>query len=458
MLTDRSNDETAYWQDLDRAHHLHPFTDTASLNRKGSRIITEANGVYLTDSEGRRILDGMAGLWCVAVGYGRPELVEAARRQMQRLPFYNTFFQTSHMPAIEAAQAIAEVAPPGLRRVFFTGSGSEANDTVVRMVRHYWAVRGRPWKSVIISRVNAYHGSTVAGASLGGMRPMHAQGGLPIPGIVHIRQPYWFASDRSLSPDEFGLLCARELEARILELGADKVAAFIGEPVQGAGGVIIPPASYWPEIQRICRKYDVLLVSDEVICGFGRTGEWFGCQHMGVEPDLMSIAKAMSSGYMPIGGVVVREEIAHALEQGGEFFHGFTYSGHPVACAVVSANLKLMREQRLVERVRDRIGPYFRAQLATLADHPLVGEVRSTGLLGAVELVSNKSTLERFPNEGDTGLICRDFCFANGLVMRAVRDTMICAPPLVISEPEVGELVRLARRALDLTAEKLGVG
>jgi putrescine aminotransferase len=458
MLQLATNNETGYWQDLDRAHHLHPFTDTAALNRKGSRIITDAKGVYLWDSDGQRLLDGMAGLWCVAVGYGRQELVDAATRQMTRLPFYNTFFQTSHMPAIEAARAIAEVAPEGMRRVFFTGSGSESNDTVLRMVRHYWAQRGLPQRNIIIGRVNGYHGSTVAGASLGGMKPMHAQGGLPIPGIVHIGQPYWFGSDRSLSPDEFGLRCARELETKILELGPDRVAAFIGEPVQGAGGVIIPPATYWPEIQRICRKYGVLLVSDEVICGFGRTGSWWGCQTMGVAPDLMPIAKALTSGYLPLGGVVVRDEIAEVLETGGEFFHGFTYSGHPASCAVAAANIRIIKEERLVERVRDKIGPYFQERLRTLADHPLVGEVRGIGLLGAIELVRDKTTLERFANEGETGLLCREHCFRGGLVMRAVRDTMILSPPLVISETEVDELVTLARRALDATARARGVG
>jgi putrescine aminotransferase len=286
---------------------------------------------------------------------------------------------------------------------------------------------------------------------------MHAQGGLPIPGIVHIRQPYWFGSDRSLSPDELGLKCARELEAKIIEVGPDRVAAFIGEPVQGAGGVVIPPGTYWPEIQRICREYGILLVSDEVICGFGRTGNWWGCQTLGFEPDLMPIAKALTSGYLPLGGVIVRDEIAEAMATGGEFFHGFTYSGHPASCAVAAANIRLIREEKLVERVRERIGPYFQQRLATLADHPLVGEVRGLGLLGAIELVKDKRTLERFPREGETGLLCREHCFKNGLVMRAVRDTMILSPPLVITEPEVDELVTLARKALDATARERGV-
>ncbi|MGD8709615.1 MAG: aminotransferase, partial [Ectothiorhodospiraceae bacterium] len=301
------------WQELDRRHHLHPFTDAGALNRRGSRVITRAEGVYLWDAGGNRILDAMAGLWCVNVGYGREELVRAAERQMRELPYYNTFFQTTHPPAAELTARLAEVAPPGMDHVFFTNSGSEANDTVIRMARHYWAARGRRSKQVIISRENAYHGSTMGGASLGGMKPMHAQGGLPIPGIEHIAQPHWFESDRSLDRDSFGVHTARALQRRIDELGAENVAAFIAEPVQGAGGVIVPPATYWPEIRRICRENDILLVVDEVICGFGRLGTWFGSDYYGLEPDLMPMAKGMSSGYLPIAGVMVRDEVADVL-------------------------------------------------------------------------------------------------------------------------------------------------
>ena len=313
---------TAQWQQADAAHFLHPFTDFQGLARKGARIITRADNIYLWDSDGQRILDAMSGLWCVNVGYGQQSLVQAATRQMQELPFYNAFFQTATMPAIELAELLAEVAPPGFEHVFFSGSGSEGNDTIVRMVRRYWDVLGQPQRQIIISRHNAYHGSTMAGASLGGMAGMHAQGGLPIPGITHIQQPCWWTQGRplGLEPEAFGLQAAQWLEQRILELGPENVAAFIGEPVQGAGGVIIPPASYWPEIQRICQRYGILLVSDEVICGFGRTGNWFGCETFGFQPDLMTFAKGVTSGYVPLGGVMVGERVARVLiEQGGEF-------------------------------------------------------------------------------------------------------------------------------------------
>ena len=443
---------TLEWQAADAAHFLHPFTDFQSLARKGSRIITKADNIYLTDSDGNRILDAMSGLWCVNVGYGQEALVEAAARQMRELPFYNAFFQTATPPAIELAELLSEVTPPQFKHVFFSGSGSEGNDTVVRMVRRYWDLMGQPGRSVIISRVNAYHGSTMAGASLGGMSGMHAQGGLPIPGIVHIQQPYWYEHGRSMSRDEFGIVAAGWLEDRILEIGAEKVAAFIGEPIQGAGGVIIPPATYWPEIQRICDKYGILLVSDEVICGFGRTGQWFGCETLGYRPDLMTFAKGVTSGYVPLGGLMVGDRIAKVLiEHGGEFNHGYTYSGHPVACAVALANIRLIQETRLVEHVRDDVGPYLAEQYAKLREHPLVGDAETCGLMAALLLVKDKSTGAMFPSELDMGMVCRGHCFREGLIMRAVGDRMIIAPPLVITRAQIDEMMSLIRRCLDLT-------
>ncbi len=455
-ITERA---TRDWQELDSRHYLHPFTDFRALAAEGSRIITRAEGVYLYDSEGERILDAMSGLWCVNIGYGRKELADAAARQMRELPFYNSFFKSAHPPAIELSRQLADLTPPQFNRVFFTNSGSEANDTIVRMTRRYWDLLGQPERSVIISRQNAYHGSTMAGASLGGMSAMHAQGGLPIPGIVHIEQPYWYENGIDLSPDEYGLRAARRLAEKIEELGPERVAAFIGEPIQGAGGVIVPPDSYWPEIQRICREYGILLIADEVICGFGRTGRWFGCEHFGFEPDFMTIAKALTSGYQPLGGVMVADRVADVLiEKGGEFNHGFTWSGHPVACAVAIENLAILRREKLVERAREDIGPYLQKRWRELADHPLVGEVRGVGMIGALELVAHKGSRTFFRNRGDTGTICRDHCFANGLVMRATRDTMIIAPPLVMERTQVDELVEKARRCLDLTAADVGIG
>ena len=443
---------TAHWQDLSRRHLLAPFTDYRQLNEKGARIITRAEGVHLWDSEGQRILDGMAGLWCVNVGYGREELVEAASRQMRELPYYNLFFQTAHPPALELAKTIAELAPEGMNHVFFTGSGSEANDTVLRLVRHYWATKGQPEKRVVIGRWNGYHGSTLAGASLARMAAMHEQGGL-LPDIVHIPQPYWFGEGGEMSPEEFGIWAADQLERKILEVGEERVAAFIAEPIQGAGGVIVPPESYWPRVRQILDKYDILFIADEVICGFGRTGEWFGSQYYGNAPDLMPIAKGLTSGYVPMGGVVVRDEVVRVLDEGGEFYHGFTYSGHPVAAAVALENIRILRDEGIVDRVRSTTAPYLQKRWAELADHPLVGETRGVGMVAALELVRDKKTRSRY--EGGAGMLCREHCFRNGLVMRAVGDTMIIAPPLVITPESIDELVTLARLSLDQTHELL---
>jgi len=451
-----SDSQTLQWQALSRDHHLPPFTDYKALNAKGTRVITRAEGVYLQDSEGHRILDAMAGLWCVNLGYGREELVEAATRQMRELPYYNLFFQTAHPPAIALAKAIADIAPEGMNHVFFTGSGSEANDTVLRMVRHYWAIKGQPAKKVVIGRWNGYHGSTIAGASLGGMKAMHDQGDGPIPGIEHIDQPYWYGEGGELEPEEFGVRVAEQLEQKIREVGEDRVASFIAEPIQGAGGVIIPPDSYWPKIKEILARYDILLVADEVICGFGRTGEWFGSDYYGLEPDLMPIAKGLTSGYIPMGGVVVRDKVVQTLNEGGEFYHGFTYSGHPVAAAVALENIRILREERIVEQVKAKTAPYLQSRWRELAEHPLVGEARGVGMLGALELVKNKKTRERFAASG-VGMLCREHCFRNGLVMRAVGDTMIISPPLVINEEQIDELIDKARLCLDATArEALG--
>ena len=455
MTTQRTTRE---WQAADAAHFLHPFTDHQGLAAKGARIITRADNIWLWDSEGQRILDAMSGLWCVNVGYGQPALIDAATRQLRELPFYNAFFQTATPPAIELAERLAEVAPPGFQHVFFSGSGSEGNDTVVRMVRRYWDILGQPQRQVIISRRNAYHGSTMAGASLGGMAGMHAQGGLPIPGIVHIEQPYWWLHGRpqGLSRDDFGLQAAQWLEQKILEVGADRVAAFIGEPIQGAGGVIIPPATYWPEVQRICDRHGILLVSDEVICGFGRTGSWFGCQTLGSRPDLITFAKGVTSGYVPLGGVMVGDRVARALiEQGGEFAHGYTYSGHPVACAVGLANLELIQQRQLVRHVREDVGPYLAQAYRQLAEHPLVGDAETCGLMGALLLVRDKATGAAFDESLEVGMMCRAHCFREGLIMRAVGERMIVAPPLVITRGQLDEMVALIRRCLDLTLAEL---
>lgn len=446
---------TADLQALDAAHHLHPFSTNAAFADRGARVITRAQGCHLTDSDGNRILDAMAGLWCVNIGYGREELAEVAARQMRELPYYNTFFMTTHVPVIALSQELAKLAPGDLNHVFFAGSGSEANDTNIRLVRTYWAEKGKPQKTHIISRKNAYHGSSVGSGSLGGMTYMHAQGGMPIPGISHINQPDWWAEGGDMTPAEFGLARAQELEARILELGEENVAAFIAEPVQGAGGVIVPPDSYWHEIQRICDAYEILLIADEVICGFGRTGNWFGSETMGIRPHIMTIAKGLSSGYQPIGGSVICDEIADVISR-TEFNHGYTYSGHPVAAAVALENLRILQEEGIVDTVRTSKAAAFAQALGTLADHPLVGQVSVKGMMASIPLTPDKQTRAAFEaDRGTVGLMCRERCFANNLVMRHVGDRMIVSPPLIISDADMEELVSKARTALDETYAQL---
>ena len=449
--------DTALIQALDREHFLHPFTDFKDLASHGARVITQADNIYVWDSEGHKMLDAMSGLWCVNVGYGRKELADAAHQQMMRLPYYNSFFQTTNVPAVQLAAKLAALAPNidgrTFSHVFYSSSGSESNDSNVRMVRRYWDLLGQPERKVIIGRVNGYHGSTMAGASLGGMSGMHAQGDLPIPNITHIGQPYFYELGQpGETADEFGVRAAGWLEEKILELGPDKVAAFIAEPVQGAGGVIIPPSSYWPEVQRIVDKYGILLISDEVICAFGRLGHWFACEKFGFRPDLITFAKAVTSGYIPLGGVMVGDRVARVLiEQGGEFNHGYTYSGHPVACAVALANIDLMEKENLPGRVKDDIGPYLALRFAELGAHPLVGLTETCGFMAGLVLVKNKATHEAFKPELSVGMLCRSHCFRLGLIMRAVGDRMIIAPPLVMTHAQIDEMMRLIRSCLDAT-------
>jgi len=453
--------DTQAIQALDSAHFIHPFTDHAGLASRGARVITRADNIYVWDSEGAKILDAMSGLWCVNAGYGRKELADAAYQQMMTLPFYNSFFNTTNVPAVQLATKLASLAPKvggrSFEHVFFSSSGSESNDTNVRMVRRYWDLLGQPQRKVIISRNNAYHGSTMAGASLGGMSGMHAQGDLPIPNITHIEQPHhWENGLPGESKADFGRRAAGWLEAKILEVGADKVAAFIAEPVQGAGGVIIPPETYWPEIQRIVDQYGILLISDEVICAFGRLGHWFAYEKFGYRPDLVTFAKGVTSGYIPLGGVMVGDRVAKVLiEQGGEFNHGYTYSGHPVACAVALANLELMEREGLVDRVRNDTGPYLALRFAELKDHPLVGGAETCGFVAGLVIVKNKATNAMFDADLGVGMICRGHCFKNGLIMRAVGDRMIIAPPLVMTHAQIDEMMALIVRCLDATLDDL---
>lgn len=436
--------------DIDVQYHLHPFTDYKSIKETGTLIITHADGQYIIDENGNRILDGMAGLWCVNVGYGRQELIDASMAQMQQLPYYNTFFKTSNIPAARLAKKLVEIAPDGIDHVFFANSGSEANDTIVRMVRHFWALEGKPQKRKIIGRTYGYHGSTLMAASMGGMAGMHQQAG-DLPDFHHIKPPYGFLYQGNMDEENFAETSAGWLETAIQEIGAEQIAAFIAEPIQGAGGVIIPPQGYFDHVQAICKKHDILFVADEVITGYGRTGEWFACQSMGMIPDLMATAKGLTSGYLPMSTVLVGERVAKRLiDDGGMFQHGFTYSGHPVTAAVALANLELIERDGLISKVRDETAPYLTEALKSLADHPLVGEVRTFGLLAGIELVSDKDT-----EEGEIGAVCRDHALEGGLMMRAIRDVMVLCPPLIYTKADIDKTIEIARAALDDTLKTL---
>lgn len=446
--------QTQQIQQLDAQHHLHPFSDHQSLRGSGSvRVIVKGEGPYVIDSEGHRILDGMAGLWTTNIGYGNKELAQAAYDQMVELPFYNTFFKTTHPPVVELSRKLAEIAPAHLNQVFFGSSGSESNDTAIRLIRHYWALKGEPRRRIIISRKNAYHGSTIAAGSMGGMSHVHQHSYPVYEGFRHVMDPYWYGdSFPGETPEAFGLRAARAIEEEILRCGPENVAAFAGEPVQGAGGVKIAPSTYWPEVQRIVDKYGILLLADEVITGFGRLGTWFASDFYGIRPNLITFAKAATSGYIPLSGVLVDDKIVEALmAKDDDFNHGYTFSGHPVACAVALKNLEIMERDRLVPKVKEFTGPALAKLLDRFKDHPLVGEVRTVGMMGAIELVADKKTRRRFDNLGRVGLICRDHFFREGFIMRAVWDTMVCAPPLTWEEQQFEEAGRVIQKALDQT-------
>jgi putrescine aminotransferase len=454
---------TKRWRKLDALHHIHPFTQTELLNREGVRIITRAKGIYLWDSEGRRLLDGMAGLWCVQVGYGNKELAQAGCEALRTLPYYNHFFKTTNPWTVELAAKLAKLLPKGHTRVLFANSGSEANDTALKLIRYYWNLKGKPEKKIHLSRALSYHGVTMATSSLSGLTPMHGQWDLPFSGFAKVPAPYWYGAKAAgygdIGEDEFGVLMAHEMEKTIREIGPDRIASFSAEPVQGAGGVIIPPPTYWPEVSRLCKKYDILLHADEVITGFGRTGEWFGSTTFDLEPDIIAMAKGLSSGYQPISAVSLGDRMGETIAGANEeLVHGYTYSGHPVASAVALKNIEVLGRDDIVKSVKKTIGPYFQRRVReTFSNHPLIGEVRGLGLLAAMELVEDKIARRGFPRDKNAGLICRDHCFENGLVMRAIRDTMVLSPPLIISEAEVEKMLSKAKLCIDLTAGDLGV-
>ncbi len=439
----------------DVATTIHPYTNLKVHESEGPLVITHGEGIYVIDENGKRYIEGLAGLWCTSLGFSEPRLAEAAHRQMLKLPYYHTFASKAHDIGIELAEKLLSIAPVPMSKVFFVNSGSEANDTVVKLVWYYNNALGRPQKKKIISRNKAYHGVTVASASLTGLPNNHRDFDLPIANIIHVDCPHWYRfAQAGESEEAFATRLAESLDRRIVSEGPETVAAMIGEPVMGAGGVIVPPATYWQKIQAVLKKHDVLLVADEVICGFARTGEMWGSTTYGMRPDMIACAKALSSGYLPIAAVMVSEKIYSALvsesEKIGVFAHGFTYSGHPVPSAVALETLKIYEERDILSHVR-KMAPKMQARLRELGDHPLVGESRGVGLVGAIELVANKSSKAAFDPKAGVGPFLSKRAHHHGLIVRPIGDTIAICPPLIITDSEVDLLFDRLKLALEDT-------
>jgi len=437
---------------------VHPYVNLASFRETGPLVIERGHGVYVYDTDGKAYIEGMAGLWCTSLGYGNEELIETATVQMRKLSFAHVFTGKSHDPAIELAEKLKEIAPVPISKVFFCNSGSEANDTQVKLVWYLNNARGLPLKKKIISRLKAYHGVTVAATSLTGLEGNHRDFDLPLTGFLHTGCPhhYRFAEDGE-TEEEFASRLATELDALIVQEGPDTVAAFIAEPVMGAGGVIVPPRTYFPKIMAVCAKHDLYIISDEVICGFGRLGTWFGCEKLDFKPQSLSVAKALSSAYLPIAAVMMPDLMYEALlaesNKIGAFGHGFTYGGHPVAAAVALKAIEIYGRDRIIENTAKR-APLFQGRLRLLGQHPLVGEARGLGLIGGVELVADKSTKRSFNPRHAVGARAVRFAEEEGLLVRAVGgDTLTLSPPLVIKAPQIEELFEKLRRALDKTLD-----
>jgi putrescine---pyruvate transaminase len=446
--------DTTLLRDLrtsDREHHLHPFTNHREMNEQlgGTHIVASADGVYVTDQNGRRLLDGLAGLWCVNVGYGRKEIVDAVARQMMEVPYYPSFFNTTTVPAIRLAERLSDLAPAKLNRATFSNSGSEANESALKMIRGYWKLRGKPARTTILTRTYSYHGVTIATTSMTGLPTCYGPFDLPLSGFVHVPGPHAYAAgDQGRDPVAYGKWCVEETERIIQREGPETIGAMFVEPVQGAGGVIVPPAGYLPALRQLARKYEILFVADEVITGFGRLGDWFASNLWDLDPDLMTLAKGLSSGYLPIGATVVSDAVADVLNTGGYLAHGFTYSGHPACAAAALANLDILERERLIPRVRDDVGPYFQQKLRSFAGHRAVGEVRGYQLIGAIELLpkGGKSALDP---KAPLGLKAAAIAREEGVIVRGIRDLIALAPPLTITHAEIDQLVAAVGNTLD---------
>ncbi|WP_207455287.1 aspartate aminotransferase family protein [Azospirillum sp. SYSU D00513] len=437
----------------DKAYFLHPYTNLDLHETQGPMIIDRGQGIRVYDDAGKEYIEGMASLWCASLGWGEERLVEAAARQMRKLATYHTFTHKSHEPGIDLAEALIRLAPVPMSKVFFANSGSEANDTAVKLIWYYNNALGRPEKKKILSRIKAYHGVTVASASLTGLPNNHRDFDLPIARIMHVDCPHHYRfAEPGESEEDFATRLAANLEATILAEGPDTVAAMFAEPVMGAGGVIVPPATYMAKVQAVLKKYDVLLIADEVICGFGRTGRFWGSQTMDMQPDILTCAKQLSAGYLPISAVMVNEKIYQAcLDESrkiGTFGHGYTYSAHPVAAAVALETLKIYEERDIVSHVGS-VAPVFQRRLKALGAHPLVGEARGIGLVGAVEIVADKAGKTPFDPPGRAGAVVNSLCQENGLIARAMGDAVALCPPLIATESDVEDMFDRLGRALD---------
>jgi 4-aminobutyrate---pyruvate transaminase len=450
-MTLRSNSAAA----RDIAYHLHSYTNAKKNEAEGSLVLSRGEGIYVYDENGKGYIEGLSGLWCLSLGYGEERLIEAANRQMRKLPYYHTFTQKVADVTVDLAEKLIAIAPVPLSKVFFCNSGSEANDTVVKLVWYFNNALGRPQKKKIISRLGGYHGVTVAAASLTGLPMNHRDFDLPIANILHTECPHHYRYGQAGESEErFASRMAESLEQLILREGPDTVAAFIAEPVMGAGGVILPPATYFEKVQAVLKRHDILFVADEVICGFGRTGNMFGSETYRLQPDVITIAKALSSAYLPIAAVLINQRIYDVVSENteklGSFSHGFTYSGHPVSAAVALEALKIYEERDILSQVRART-PGFQKTLQGFKDHPLVGETRGVGLIGAVELVRDRRTKESFDPQFAVPAYCVKRAQEHGLIVRAILNSIAFCPPLVSSDEEIAEMYRRFAKALDET-------